>query len=77
MNMKVSKTVSLPLFFVERILDEMEITSMDFSATLVVVAKIGLAVRENARISEEQEMKDLRKAEEDRILKASMSGAKE
>lgn len=70
--MKISKTVSLPLSFVERVLEEQFLTGQDFSATLVVLAQIGIAVRRDARKREEEEEKRIIENREKQLLNAKV-----
>jgi len=53
-DMRITKSVSLPLAFVESVLDEAEIANTDFSKTLVMLGKLGLSVRRDTRQSMEE-----------------------
>lgn len=54
----MNKSISLPFAFVEKVLDESEVTGLDFSGTLLALARVGLAVRREERHREEERLKE-------------------
>ena len=52
----VNKSVSIPISFLNEVLDESEICNKDFSATLVMLARIGLSVRRAQDMAERERL---------------------
>ena len=52
-DITVTKTISMNLNFLERVLDESEIMQKDFSSTITTLANLGMMVRKDSRIRDE------------------------
>jgi len=55
-DLVVNKTVSLPLSIVNEILNESEIMGKDFSGTLVTLLRIGISIRKDQAIRQQEEV---------------------
>jgi len=53
----MSKTVSMPLDLIDAVLDEAEVMNKEFSGAVQTLLRIGINVRRDARIREEEETK--------------------
>lgn len=56
--LKVAKTVSLDLDLVNEILEESQMMSRDFSGTVTTLIRIGLSVRQDQRIREQESIRN-------------------
>ena len=54
-DITVTKTISMNLNFLERVLDESEIMQKDFSSTITTLANLGMMVRKDSRIRDEED----------------------
>lgn len=58
-SVRVNKTISMDLELLQTVIDESMEMNKDFSATMSVLVRIGLAVREQQRIRDKQVISDM------------------